>query len=143
MPLATTPSSPWLMGNRFGGPLAQTNARYFSGFGKPCSETSIGVPTETLEGEKRVALSPEGVKRLVKEGFTVNVERGAGSAAGMRDEDFNSAGANIVDSAYDSDIVFKVRPPSEEEATQLAPDSGLISFLYPTKQEALVAQLEK
>lgn len=129
------------MRNGFGGPLSQSNARFFSGFGKANSETSIGVPAETYPSEARVALSPEAVKRLVKEGLTVNVERGAGSAAGFRDDDFTGAGANIVDSAYESDIVFKVRPPSEAEASQLAPDSGLISFLYPKKDEALVEQL--
>jgi alanine dehydrogenase len=48
------------------------------GFGKPISESSIGVPTETFPEEKRVALSPEGVKRLVKDGFTINIEKGAG-----------------------------------------------------------------
>ena len=130
------------MRNGFGGPLSQPNARYFSGFGKPNNETSIGVPAETFPGEARVAVSPEAVKRLVKEGLTVNVEKGAGSAAGFRDEDFSSAGAVLVDSAYESDIVFKVRPPSSEEAAQLAPDTGLISFLYPKKDEALVEQLK-
>jgi len=43
--------------------------RDFGGFGKPISETKIGVPQETFEGEKRIALSPEAVKRLVKDGF--------------------------------------------------------------------------
>jgi NAD(P) transhydrogenase len=47
--------------------------RMFAGFGKPVSETSIGVPIETFEGEKRVALSPEAVKRLKKDGFNVNI----------------------------------------------------------------------
>lgn len=88
MPLATTPSSSWFARGGLGGPLVQPSARYFSGFGKPCNETSIGVPAETYPSEARVAMSPEAVKRLVKEGFTVNVERAAGSAAGFRDEDF-------------------------------------------------------
>jgi len=70
------------------GVLGQPNARAFSGFGRPNNETSIGVPAETFPNESRVALSPEAVKRLVKEGFTVNVEKAAGSAAGFRDEDF-------------------------------------------------------
>jgi len=126
------------MRNGFGGPLSRSFA---AGFGKPNNETSIGVPTETYPNERRVALSPEAVKRLVKDGLTVNVERGAGESAGFRDEDFASAGANVVDSAYESDIVFKVRPPSEAEAANLSPDSGLISFLYPRKDEALVSQL--
>ena len=47
------------------------------------------MPTETFPNEARVALSPEAVKRLVKEGLTVNVEKGAGSAAGFTDESFS------------------------------------------------------
>jgi len=51
----------------------------FSGFGKPISETSIGVQKEVFDGEKRVALSPEAVKRLKKDGFTINIEKSAGA----------------------------------------------------------------
>jgi len=113
--------------------LFQPNlCRMFStGFGKPCSETSIGVPTETFKDEKRVALSPEGVKRLVKDGFTINVQRGAGTAAGFLDKAYEAEGAKIVENAFKSDIVFKVRPPSMEEVPSLEKDSGLISYLYP------------
>lgn len=57
----------------------------FSGFGKPVSETSIGVPIESFEGEKRVALSPEAVKRLKKDGFNINIQKGAGVQAGFLD----------------------------------------------------------
>ena len=52
--------------------------RMFSGFGKPVSETSIGVPIESFEGEKRVALSPEAVKRLKKDGFNINIQNPSG-----------------------------------------------------------------
>ena len=59
------------------------------------------MPTETFEGECRVALSPEGAKRLAKDGFNIDIQRGAGVSAGF------------LDNAYESDIVFKVRPPTE------------------------------
>lgn len=114
----------------------------FSGFGKPISETSIGVPIETFEGEKRVALSPESVKRLKKDGFTVNIQKGAGVGAGFLDDAYTAEGANIVDNAYKSDIVFKVRPPLESEYGKLEKDSGLISYLYPKKDTKLVDELK-
>lgn len=85
---------------------------FSTGFGKPISETSIGVPPESFENEKRVALSPEAVKRLVKDGFTINIQKGAGAGAGFLDSYYEAEGAKIVDDAYKSDIVFKVRPPS-------------------------------
>jgi hypothetical protein len=106
-------------------------ARMFSGFGKPISETTIGVPAETFEGEKRVALSPEAVKRLKKDGFSINIEKGAGVNAGFLDEYYTKEGASMVDNAYQSDIVFKVRPPSATELPKLEKDSGLVSMLWP------------
>ena len=114
----------------------------FSGFGRPISETSIGVPIETFEGEKRVALSPESVKRLKKDGFTINIQKGAGVNAGFLDEAYTAEGANIVENAYKSDIVFKVRPPLESEYGKLEKDSGLISYLYPKKDTKLVDELK-
>jgi len=114
----------------------------FSGFGKSVSETSIGVPTETFDGEKRVALSPEAVKRLMKDGFNVNVQRGAGTSAGFLDGAYEKEGAKIVDNAYKSDIVFKVRPPVESEYGNLEKDSGLISYLYPRTSEKLIDELK-
>jgi len=92
---------------------------FSSGFGKQISETSIGVPTETYENEKRVALSPEGVKRLVKDGFTINIQSGAGTGAGFLDKAYEAEGATIVENAFKSDIIFKVRPPSMEEVPNL------------------------
>ena len=117
--------------------------RMFSGFGKPISETSIGVPKEVFEGEKRVALSPEAVKRLKKDGFTINIEKSAGVQAGFRDGAYEAEGAAIVDNAYKSDIVFKVRPPLDSEFSKLEKDSGLISYLYPRVQDKLVEDLKQ
>lgn len=117
--------------------------RMFSGFGKPVSETSIGVPIESFEGEKRVALSPEAVKRLKKDGFNINIQKGAGVQAGFLDQYYEKEGANIVDNAYKSDIVFKVRPPTQSDFAHLEKDSGLISYLYPRTSETLIDELKK
>lgn len=63
-----------------------------------------------IAGERRVALSPQATAALVKKGFSVNVETGAGAQASFKDEDFAKAGAKIVDSdkAFKSDVVLKV-----------------------------------
>lgn len=116
--------------------------RTFGGFGKDISKTSLGVPAETFPGEKRVAISPEGVKRLAKDGFQIQVQKGAGLAAGFSDQAFVNEGATIVDNAFKSDIVLKVRPPSEAEISKLEKDSGLISFLYPRVSEKLIEGLK-
>ena len=60
---------------------------------------TIGVPRETLAGEKRVATVPEVVEKLIKLGFAVAVEAGAGEAANCSDDSYRAAGASIIDSA--------------------------------------------
>ena len=74
---------------------------------------TIGVPRETFPGEKRVATVPEVVEKLVKLGFKVAVQSGAGDAANFADDAYRAAGAEIVADAAalwaTSDIVFKVR----------------------------------
>ncbi|MFN7857998.1 MAG: NAD(P)(+) transhydrogenase (Re/Si-specific) subunit alpha, partial [Acidovorax sp.] len=76
----------------------------------------IGVPRETFPGEKRVATVPEVVEKLIKLGFSVTVESGAGDAANFSDDAYRAAGAEVVASAAAlwaaADIVLKVRPPS-------------------------------
>ena len=77
---------------------------------------TIGVPREVFAGEKRVATVPDVVEKLIKLGFKVAVESGAGDAANFSNDVYRSAGAEIVESAANlwatSDIVFKVRAPS-------------------------------
>ena len=68
----------------------------------------IGVPRETMPGERRVALVPETVQRLVKSGNEVHVERGAGVEAAFVDAAYEQSGARIVDDAYGADLVVKV-----------------------------------
>ena len=76
----------------------------------------IGVPKETAAGEKRVATVPEVVEKLIKLGFSVAVESGAGDAANFSDDVYRAAGAEVVAGAAalwaKSDIVFKVRAPT-------------------------------
>ena len=78
----------------------------------------IGVPRETFPGEKRVATVPDVVEKLIKLGFAVTVESGAGDAANFSDDAYRAAGAQIAGDAAAlwaaSDIVFKRRPPSSE-----------------------------
>jgi H+-translocating NAD(P) transhydrogenase subunit alpha len=94
----------------------------------------IGVPKETAEGERRVALVPEVVKKLTGSGLDVVVERGAGAEAMIPDEQFQEAGATLTDDAatvWQSDVVVKVAPPSAEEIVRLGDNSVLVGFLAP------------
>ncbi|HEX4804720.1 MAG TPA: Re/Si-specific NAD(P)(+) transhydrogenase subunit alpha [Conexibacter sp.] len=94
----------------------------------------IGVPKETVEGERRVALVPEVVRKLTASGLDVAVERGAGAEAMIPDAQFEDAGAALTDDAaalWQSDVVVKVAPPSAEEVVRLGRDSVLIGFLAP------------
>jgi len=105
----------------------------------------IGVPRETAPGEKRVATVPEVVEKLIKLGFTVAVESGAGDLANISDEAYRAAGAEIVADAASlwssSDIVFKVRGPSTEEVGLLREGGTLVSFIWPAQNPELLQQL--
>ncbi|MFM7433912.1 MAG: NAD(P)(+) transhydrogenase (Re/Si-specific) subunit alpha, partial [Gammaproteobacteria bacterium] len=91
---------------------------------------TIGVLRETFAGEKRVAAAPEVVEKLLKLGFGVRVESGAGEAANFSDAAFTAAGASIAAGASEllatSDIVFKVRAPSTQEVAAMRPGTTLI-----------------
>src|SRR5207344_1025918 len=90
----------------------------------------IGVPRETAVGERRVALVPEIVEKLVPGGLEVVVEPGAGASASFPDAAYADAGAQLADWA-DADVVVKVQKPSEEEAARLHEGQVLIGFLQP------------
>src|SRR3954447_2327698 len=90
----------------------------------------IGVPKESVAGERRVAIVPETIGRLP--GFDVTVERGAGLAAGYTDEAYAAAGATVADDAYTGvAAVAKVQKPSDAELAQLSDGQVLIAFLQP------------
>jgi H+-translocating NAD(P) transhydrogenase subunit alpha len=92
----------------------------------------ISVPKETAPGEHRVALVPEVVQRLVKDGLEVVVEPGAGSAAGQIDAAYEQAGATLAEGqGLSGDVVAKVAPPSAEEIVRLGKDAVLIGHLQP------------
>lgn len=76
----------------------------------PINTLTVGVPKESFEGEKRVALTPKNVEQLKKAGFSVIVEKGAGVGAKLSDAEYEAAGATIVDdlTALSADIVLKV-----------------------------------
>ncbi|XP_055699861.1 NAD(P) transhydrogenase, mitochondrial-like [Phlebotomus papatasi] len=106
---------------------------------------TIGCPKERWNNERRVAMTPAVAATLIKKGFNVNVESGAGFEAKFRDEDYIQAGAKIVDSKgiYNADILLKVRQPTNEEVPLLKPESTLISFLYPAQNKELINELAK
>src|SRR3954469_658123 len=91
----------------------------------------VGVPRESAAGERRVALVPETVKRLVDGGFDIQVERGAGLGASFPDAQYEEAGASLVEDPYVGDAVAKVQTPSAEEAARLGEGQLLIGFLQP------------
>ncbi len=96
----------------------------------------ISIPKEVTAGETRVAATPQSVKELVKAGYEVNIETGAGRSSYISDKDFENAGANITNSTIelfkDSDIIIKVATPTNDEIELLPKDSILISFFQPT-----------
>ncbi len=109
----------------------------------------IAVPRERFPGERRVALTPEVVGHLLKLGFEVSVEAGAGELAAFSDDAYRAAGARIVENApslyADAHIVVKVRAPSiapvGDEVELLREGSTLISFIWPAQNEALLTRL--
>jgi len=115
----------------------------------PYSTLTIGVPKESYPGERRVAITPQNVKLLLKKGFSrVLIERGAGLEAQFTDEAYEQAGAKTVDRRSlfsESDIVLKVRAPSidgpDSEVDALRKGATVISFLYPVQNRPVVDRL--
>jgi len=105
----------------------------------------IGVPREVFPGEKRVATVPDVVQKLVKLGFRVAVEAGAGDAANFADDAYVAAGAEVVPTAAElwgkSDIVFKVRPPTPAEVALMREGGMLVDFIWPAQNPELMQQL--
>ncbi len=106
---------------------------------------TIGVPREIFPGEKRVATVPEVVAKLIKLGFAVAIERGAGEAANFTDEVYRSAGAEIVPDAPSlwakADVVFKVRPPTLAEVALMKAGGALVGFVWPAQNPELMQAL--
>jgi NAD(P) transhydrogenase subunit alpha len=102
----------------------------------------IGVPRETAAGEKRVATVPDVVEKLLKLGFRVQVQSGAGDGANFSDDAYRAAGAEVVDDVWASaDIVFKVRAPCAQELERMRPGQALVSFIWPAQNPQLMEAL--
>lgn len=99
----------------------------------------IGVPAESVAGETRVAATPETVKKLKAQGHVLRVQSGAGVAASVTDAAYEAAGAEIVAaaSAWDVDLILKVRCPTEAEAPGLRAGSTLVGMLNPFDADGL------
>jgi H+-translocating NAD(P) transhydrogenase subunit alpha len=111
----------------------------------------IGIPREIHVGEKRVATTPEAAEKIIKLGFEVYLESGAGAAADISDEAYREAGVKILPTAKalwaESDIVMKVRAPEThpelgiDETELLKEGSTLISFIWPAQNSGLMEKL--
>jgi alanine dehydrogenase len=93
---------------------------------------SIGVPKEIKLDEQRVALTPDAVRELVTHGLEVKIESGAGAGAGIGDDAFRNAGAQLVsrDEAWAAHLVVKVKEPQPEEFGFLRNDMVLFTYLH-------------
>jgi len=100
----------------------------------------LGVPKETKIKENRVALTPDVVKDLVKKGFEVVIESGAGLNSFYNDDAYVAVGAKIADKAavYASDVLLKVNAPTAEEASKMKKEAVLISFMWAATSPELV-----
>ena len=105
----------------------------------------VAVPKEIEQGERRVALTPDTAKMLVAAGLEVAVEAGAGAAAYITDDQYQGAGAKVVNRAgtmlLEADVVLKVQAPRESEISLLKKGAVLISFLQPATQGDIVKSL--
>ncbi len=105
----------------------------------------IGVPKETAANERRVALVPDAVGRLVKTGLEVVVEQGAGVAAAFPDDAYRAAGAGLVATPPDvfgkSDVVLKVQPPAPAEVGLCREGTALVAVFQPAAERDVVAAL--
>src|ERR1035437_3505242 len=106
----------------------------------------LSVPKETKVKESRVALTPDVVKGLVKKGFEVMVEQGAGINSFYADEAYAAAGATLVDNTKcysDADVVLKVNAPPPDEISKMKRDAILISFMFAATNPQLVEACSK
>ncbi|WP_339700126.1 Re/Si-specific NAD(P)(+) transhydrogenase subunit alpha [Algoriphagus aquimarinus] len=105
----------------------------------------IGVLKETKTGEKRVALSPDVIKQLIKKEFSVTVEQGAGIGSNFSDEDYKEAGATVgsVQDVFASDVLLKVNLFSKEEVAQMQNGSACMSIMYAYNHLEVLDEMNK
>ncbi len=107
----------------------------------------ILIPIESVDGETRVAATPETTKKFISEGFNVLVQQGAGESAGFSNESFQKAGAelflqNDVDLLKKVDVVLCINTPSNDFLSKLKPGTLLIGLLNPYSNFDLAQSLE-
>lgn len=100
----------------------------------------IGIPRESLPGETRVAATPQTVGQIIKLGYAVVVESGAGAASSFSDSAYVEAGAEIG-TPWDADVVLKVNAPDDSEIGKLRDGATLVSLISPALKPELVEQL--
>lgn len=104
----------------------------------------VGIPTEVKDSERRVAITPDGVRELVASGHEVRLQQGAGLGSSIHDDEYRRSGASIVsaDVAWASELVVKVKEPQVSEYSYLREDLVLFTYLhlaaYPQVAHALV-----
>lgn len=107
----------------------------------------IGVPKEIKVGESRVALAPQGVKKLVRKGHRILIQGGAGKASGWSDAEYRRAGAGLVRDAakiyQTADLICKVKEPQASEMSQLRPGQILFTFLHFGGDPKLLKKVQK
>ena len=105
----------------------------------------IGVPKETWPGEVRAAMVPANASKLIKQGFTVEVQSGVGDASGYSDADYVNAGASVIEDRSallaGADIVMAVRKPDAQDVSMLKQGALYISFLDPFNEKPLVESI--
>ena len=105
----------------------------------------IGVPKETWPGEVRAAMVPANASKLIKQGFTVEVQSGVGNASGYSDADYVNAGATVSEDRSallaGADIVMSVRKPDAQDVSVLKQGALYISFLDPFNEKPLVESI--
>ncbi|MGL5287831.1 MAG: Re/Si-specific NAD(P)(+) transhydrogenase subunit alpha [Aeromonas sp.] len=103
----------------------------------------IGIPRESLAGETRVAATPATVEQLKKLGFDVVVESGAGRLSSFDDAAFVAAGAEVAESVWNADLIFKVNAPTDAEIAVIKEGATLVSFIWPAQNPELVEKLSQ
>jgi NAD(P) transhydrogenase subunit alpha len=102
----------------------------------------VAIPRELHPGERRVAATPDTVKKLCKLGFEVAIEAGAGAGAQFSDAQYQEAGATIQTDTRalwgSAELLLKVRPPEPSEVGQLREGAILISFIWPVVNKPLL-----
>ena len=104
----------------------------------------IGIPKESLPGENRVAILPADIIQLSSDELVFKIESGAGKGSFIADEDYKTAGAEIVSEIYsDSDLIIRINPPSEDELPIIKERTSIISLMSPFTNHKLVKNLAK